>query len=98
MFSNNEKRIIEISYFEIIRSNEDFYEICSKNTNHCWMIWKNKIIENNIRITIYHKHNYNNQFYHKHGKAFTVNHAIQQIRAHDNYVLHLLNEVELSFQ
>lgn len=79
MFTSKEKKILEIPYFKIIRINEDFYEIQSKNTKHCWLIWKNKIIENNTRITIYHKHKYTDNSYHKHGKAITVSSAIQQL-------------------
>ena len=40
MFSRNEKSILSDNYFLIVREEEKFIEIMSKNTGHCWIIYK----------------------------------------------------------
>ncbi len=43
MFSRTEKRFIGAQYFEIIRETEDFIEVKSQNTKHCWIIQKHML-------------------------------------------------------
>ena len=38
MFTSKEVRLITQDYFRLIRITEDYYEVQSKNTGHCWVI------------------------------------------------------------
>lgn len=87
MFTTKELRLLEQSYFETIRSTDDFYEIKSKNTKHCWIISKS-IFDSKLYVQIYHKHTIKTAYYHKHAKALNVEHTIKLIKNHDHYVLH----------
>ena len=40
MFTNSEKKLLGGGYFIIIREEEKFIEVKSRNTGHCWMIFK----------------------------------------------------------
>ena len=40
MFSTSEKRQLGDEYFIIIREEERYIEVKSKNIGHCWMIFK----------------------------------------------------------
>lgn len=73
-----------------MRYTDDFYEIQSKNTKHCWIIQKHNFKEK-APIRIYHKHTLNTPYYHRHGFAYSVKSAIQFIKGHDNYVLNPQN-------
>ena len=56
MFSTSEKRQLGDEYFIIIREEERYIEVKSKNTGHCWMIFKKypqiKIVLQNIFLNL----------------------------------------------
>ena len=87
MFSNYEKRFLQSGYFELIREEEKFIEFKSRNTQHCWILFRKT--NNNLErpITIYHKHHQLDSYYHKHYEAYGIGHAIKIIKGHDDYVL-----------
>lgn len=58
MFSRTEKKLIDTQYFEIIREMEDFIEVISKNTKHCWIIQK-RLTECKRKVYLYRKHTLN---------------------------------------
>lgn len=87
MFTTKELRLLGQSYFETIRTTDDFYEIKSKNTKHCWIISKSAL-DSRMYVQIYHKHSTKIAYYHNHAKALNVEHAIKLIKNHDHYVLH----------
>ncbi len=73
-------------YFEVIRETDNFVELQSVCTGHCWNVFKNTFEAGN-KITLYHKHNRKNKWYHEHRTYRTVSEAVDQIRQHDAYVL-----------
>lgn len=84
MFTPKECRLLSAPYFRLIRQTDAFYEIQSKNTGHFWIIKKPQTAQQNP-IIIYHKHTRETPYYHKHGKAWNVQSALQQIKSHDVY-------------
>ena len=86
MFSKPEKRLIDENYFDIIRETEDYVEIKSKNTDHCWILQKHHT-DKKGKMYIFHKHYFNDKYYHQHNKVVTVRQAINEIKRHDEYVL-----------
>ncbi len=85
-FTNKDKAAIQRNYFNIIRETDLFWEICSKCTNHCWIISKRCTYERHP-IYLYHKHHANIEYYHLHWKCYSVRQAVNAIVSHDNYVL-----------
>jgi hypothetical protein len=87
IFTLPDKKLLNNSYFSIIRSCEEFFEIKSNNTSHCWII--NKVTsQSSFPISHYHKHNFYDVYYHLHSdKLFTVRSALEMIYKHDKYVL-----------
>lgn len=63
-FTRKERSLFDDPYFQLIRDTEDYVEIVSINTRHCWSIYKNTF-EPGRKITLYHKHKFNDQYYHK---------------------------------
>ena len=89
MFTNKDLRLIENdNYFKRLRKTEDFVEIQSRNTGHCWIIQKNKIT-GELPIRLHHKHRITDQYYHMHRKESCVRSAVKQIQSHDIYVLNM---------
>lgn len=86
MFSRNEKSILSDNYFLIVREEEKFIEIMSKNTGHCWIIYKKSGVADKP-IDLYHKHTNTTQYYHKHWQTFSVKSAVDSIKKHDDFVL-----------
>ena len=86
MFTKKEKRMIEVSYFTVIRETDKFIEFQSNNTKHQWIILKNSF-DSEKPVTIYHKHSKRIKHYHKHNETWNVNRAILIIKGHDDYVL-----------
>jgi hypothetical protein len=81
-------------YFTIIREEERFVEVKSKNTGHCWMILK-KTYDANKPVVLYHKHQINDEWYHEHWKIWTVESAVKSIKSHDAYVVERPNYIEM---
>jgi hypothetical protein len=77
---------LDPSYFTFIRSNEIFIELKSKNTGHCWCIKKISYI-NSKRIQVFHKHSFENPYYHKQKNTYAMKEAIEIIKKHDSYIL-----------
>ncbi len=77
-------------YFSQIRKTEDFIEVQSKNTNHCWVI-KKSLSNQSGKILLFHKHSLKDSYYHKQTKKplLSVKQAIELIQSHDDYVLTL---------
>ena len=86
MFTRKEHSMFSDPYFRIIREEEQFIELQSINTGHCWNVFKNQF-EAEYRVTLYHKHKATDKYYHQHRKCRNVIDAIQQIKSHDEYVL-----------
>lgn len=86
MFNKRELSLLKDGYFTVIRENEQFVEVMSKNTKHCWMIFK-KRSDRGRPIRLYHKHTYKTQWYHLHWETYTVASAVKSIKGHDDYVM-----------
>lgn len=87
MFSDYEKRLCHDFYFLVLREEERFIEIQSKNTRHCWIIQKRSSLTNHKPVILYHKHHLSDPYYHKQYATLTVKHAIQILKEHDAYIL-----------
>jgi len=81
MFTAKERALLTSPYFRLIRQADDFYEIQSRCTKHCWVAQKLSYDRHPVRI--YHKHTKGTVYYHKHGHADTVASAVRQIKSHD---------------
>nr|DAV53464.1 MAG TPA: hypothetical protein [Caudoviricetes sp.] len=86
MFISNEHSLLASSYFKLVRKTDDFYEIQSRCTGHCWIIQK-PYSYTKYPVRIYHKHSKGIPYYHSHGHAFSVRSAIRQIQNHDQFQL-----------
>jgi len=86
LFTNKERRLVGEPYFTIIREDDRFIEFMSKNTKHCWIVFK-KSSDSNRPVTIYHKHHQKDKYYHKHYETWTVFKAVESIKGHDDYVM-----------
>lgn len=84
MFTSKDIRLCSDSYFTILRMclENDYIELKSKNTLHCWIIKKMT-----TRTLLYHKHSEHDAYYHKHRLVYSVSQAIKEIKSHDTYVL-----------
>lgn len=71
--------------YQIIRITDDYVEFCSRNTGHYWII-KKEPFEIQYPYTIYHKHKLTD-YYHRHRQNYSFEKCLNNILAHDNYVL-----------
>lgn len=80
--------MLESQYFNQIRKADDFYEIQSISTNHCWVV-KKSLLNQSGNILLFHKHSPKDPYYHRQTKRplSTVKQAVQLIQNHDEYVL-----------
>lgn len=78
MFTRKEEKMLHDEYF-IIRETEQFIEVQSICTGHCWNVFKNTIEPGNW-VKLYHKHNKNDKYYHEHSRCRTVRAAVEQIK------------------
>lgn len=85
MFTARERTLLTSPYFRLIRQTDDFYEVQSRCTKHCWII--QKLSYDRYPVRIYHKHTKGTAYYHKHGHANTVSSAVRQIKSHDVWQL-----------
>lgn len=85
-FTRKEEKLLHDPYFTVIRETDQFIEVRSNNTGHCWNVFKNTI-ESGRKIVLYHKHRMKDPYYHQHRTCRTVAEAVQQIKSHDDYVL-----------
>ena len=86
IFTNKDRKLLREPYFVFLREGERFIEVKSKNTQHCWMIFK-KVSPSDRPVTLYHKHHQSDPYYHKHYETRTVNGAVRDIKSHDEYVI-----------
>ena len=86
MFTKKQLSLLDDSIFQTIRITDDFIELRSRSTCHCWII-KKEPPSLNLRypFTLYHKHK-PSDFYHKHGQSYSVEKCIESIHNHDAYV------------
>ncbi len=87
MFTRKDTTLLEQPYFQVIRITEDYYEIQSRNTKHCWIVVKFPV-KDQRSVQLYHKHTIKTAYYHNHASTFNVEHAVKLIKGHDDYVLH----------
>ncbi len=86
MFTKRELALLRDDYFELIRIEDQFVEVMSKNTGHCWNVFKNTF-EATMKVELYHKHGIEKPHYHKQRTCLTVVDAVKTIKDHDEYVL-----------
>ncbi len=87
-WTNKEKNILKDNYFIVLRVFDTYWEIQSKNTGQLWLIKKSII--NLGKVSLYHKHSSNTNYYHLQTHIGSVLEAISIIKAHDRYTLNLL--------
>lgn len=85
-FTKRELSLLRDPYFRILKETEQFVEVESLCTGHCWNIFKNSI-EQHMKIMLYHKHSKEKQYYHRQQECRTVSEAVELIKNHDTYVL-----------
>lgn len=54
MFTRKELNYLRDPYFRIIREEDQYIEVQSCNTGHCWTVFKNQF-EAQYKVTLYHK-------------------------------------------
>lgn len=79
-------KVTDGTYFTVFRESEDYIEIMSTNTGHCWII-KYCDRKEKYPYILFHKHAMSITHYHKHGQTTSFDRAIKSIKSHDNYVL-----------
>lgn len=74
MFKNFTKKsstyFLNDGYFKIIRITDDYIELRSRNTWHCWII-KKEIINVKYPYSIYHRHRITD-YYHRHWQTYSL--------------------------
>lgn len=73
--------------YKIIRASDNYIEFSSKSTKHLWIISKSMPFIDDCPFVIFHKHSKNVPYYHRHGDAYSILHAVRCITSHDNYVM-----------
>jgi hypothetical protein len=96
MLSKKEVALISVRYFLIIRQTEDYIELMSKNTMHCWIL-KKCVSKSKYPYLLYHKHQSDIPYYHKHRYTYTILESIKSIKSHDYYVINGYKEYCSSF-
>lgn len=86
MFTRKEKNMLFDPYFKVIRETEQFIEVRSANTGHCWSVFRNAY-DRPRKITLYHKHKQSDPYFHQHRICRTVAEAVTEIKSHDEYIL-----------
>lgn len=85
MFQLIDLNDVDRSYFEVIIINPAEVTVMSKNTRHVWYI-HNSEFPTESSCVIYHKHKVADA-YHIHGKAASLQSALNQIKKHDSWVI-----------
>ena len=67
------------------RKEQQYVELQSVNTGHCWNIFENQFEQTN-KIKLYHKHKEANAYYHQHRLCRIVAEAISNIKEHRIWV------------
>ncbi len=87
MFTTEELKNIDCTYFHIISAGCYCVTLQSKNTDHYWHIIHQQY-PSFVSCKIQHKHRQTSPF-HEQGNAPTLGQAIDKIKAHDFYHLHV---------
>ncbi len=86
MFTKPEIRLFQDGYFNILKIEDRIIMAQSKNTGHCWMIFKKKA-DPDRSYMLYHKHSIDDPWYHEHRRAWCITPLINEIKKHDAYVV-----------
>ena len=86
MLTKKDLFLISSDYFMILNRAKFYLELLSKNTGHCWNIYKHGSPDK-YPVWIYHKHRQADQCYHLHKRTGSVEQAIKEIQKHDQYCL-----------
>ena len=86
MFLKRELTLVNDKYFFIIQQTDDYIELMSNNSNHCWIIKKCGGY-GKYHYLLYHKHQREIPYYHKHWRTYSFQDSIKSIKSHDNYIL-----------
>lgn len=87
MFTTKELENIDRTYFHIINTGCYSVTLQSKNTKHYWHILHQQY-PSFASCKIQHRHNQSVRF-HDQGNAPTLEQALEYIRSHDHYHLHI---------
>ena len=93
-FSKTELSFLKNDYFKVIRVEDRFVSVQSKNTGHCWMIFK-KTYDPDRPIVLHHKHSITDEWYHEHKRGWSVEEMVKEIKRHDKYVVAHPNYLKL---
>lgn len=85
-FSKTELSLLKNDYFKVIRVEDRFVSVQSKNTGHCWMIFK-KTYDPDRPVVLHHKHSITDEWYHEHKRGWSVEEMVKEIKKHDKYVV-----------
>lgn len=55
MFTRKEHSFFNDPYFKIVREEQQYIEVQSVSTGHCWNVFKNQF-EPTCKVKLYHKH------------------------------------------
>ena len=55
MFTRKEHSFFNEPYFKIVREEQQYIEVQSVSTGHCWNVFKNQF-EPTCKVKLYHKH------------------------------------------
>lgn len=86
MLTSSEARMIcNNRYYEIIRITQDYIELQSKLTGHCWII-QEVTFDDCRRVRLYHKHSREIEYYHMQKRnSYTVRQAHGVALKHDDW-------------
>ena len=84
-FNKTELSLLKNDYFKVIRVEDRFVSVQSRNTGHRWMIFK-KTYDPDSPIVLHHKHCITDEWYHEHKRGWTVEEMVKEIKKHDKYV------------
>lgn len=91
LLSKKEKSLLYDTYFEVIRETQQFIEVKSVNTGHCWSVFKNEY-DRTHQITLYHKAQDSAANFQEFRLCRNVTEAVEMIKAHDEEVLERLKK------
>lgn len=84
MFNKRDLEQISEDYFEIVKIAPYYVEFMSKNTQHCWIIYKMGVSDK-FPFWLYHKHKKEHQCYHLQPKKKSIKSTLNEIKQHDLY-------------
>ena len=85
-FKKEDMALLKNDYFKVLRVEDRFVSVQSKNTGHCWMIFL-KTYDPDRPVVLHHKHSITDEWYHEHKRGWTVAEMVKEIKRHDKYVV-----------